>query len=424
MLPTVSAGFPELSYGPIASTSSAPIAPPASLLTLLHPTLLSGFLDTAPAAFAPGAAVFPAQERATVAAVLSVARELYARELGGAASNEDGAGAADKAATRKLLVTFLGHVGAYFPFGADELGKRSDDAAAQIDGLNRAFCSLVSLLMLSAPEGAPGRADGKQSEARAKKRLATEAKVEALIGNVREWVVGALLGELDDTVLTATSFSGLEPTLWALLNLARPAKAEDDAMDDDESVPAEDPAAEVFAALLAHFATASTRGELKPRAFRFLARAVLAQAEAGGYSGRFQLDFAALQTPTAAWVKGLPKFVWELQGEAPTTELVLLFLLRLVQRAGRAEFVDAGVLAGLKAGLVPFFAMKHPRRGLMLGPFAKCGERVQALAMDLVVRLTEAEGGRDAGGKAVRDAVGRAVKEIGGEVERRWKGLR
>lgn len=426
-LPAVSAGFPELSYGPVASTSAAPLAPPPSLLTLLHPTLLSGFLDTAPAAFAPGAAAFPAQERATVAAVLSVARELYARELG--AASTEGAGQ-DKAATRKLLVAFLGHVGVYFPFGADELGQRSEDQAKQIDELNRAFCSLVSLLMLSAPDKeGKGRAEGKQSEARAKKKQATEAKVERLIGNVRDWVVGALLGELDDTVLTASSFAGLEPTLWALLNLAPPPKSasEDDAMDQDEQAAGEeDPSAEVFAALLTHFSTASTRGELKPRAFRFLARAVLAQSDAsrGGYCGRFALGSAALQTPTTAWLRSLPKFLWELQAEAPSTELVLLFLLRLAQRAGRVAWLDADVLGGLRAGLVPFFAMRHPKRGLVVGPFGKCAERVQGVAMDLVVRLGEGEGREGAGVKAVREAVGRAVKDVGGGVEERWKGVK
>lgn len=419
-LPSLSAGFP---LAPVASTSTAPSPPPASLLTLLHPTLLSGFLDTAPAAFAPGALSFPAQERATVSAVLSVARELYARELGGVDGVDGAGGTSEQAATtRKLLVMFLGHVGPYFPFGADELGKRSEEAASQLDELNRTFCSLVSLLVLSSPDAVArvdGAGAGRQSEARLKKKKASEAKVEALIRHTREWVVSALLGELDDTILTATSYAGLEPTLWALLNMPPPrSEGEDEEMEDGE----QDPAATVFAALLSHFSTASTRGDLKPRAFRFLARAVLAQAERGkAYTDRFAIP-ASCVPALEAWVQSLPKFLWELQAEQPTTELVLLFLLRLAQRAGAASgaVLPPSLLANLRPSLVPFFALQHPTRGTILGPFVKCDERVQALAMDVARRL-DLVGDRK-GGKAMREAVGRAVRSVGGDVRERWKG--
>lgn len=398
---------------PIASTSTAP---PASLLTLLHPTLLSGFLDTAPAAFAPGLLSFPALERATVSAVLVVARELYARELGGT-PGADRVNASEKAATRKMLVAFLGHVGPYFPFGADELGTRSAEASAQLDLLNKTFCSLVSLLVLSAPE--PGTEQPLLSEARQSKKAASTAKVDALIENVRDWVLSALAGELNDTVLNAASYAGLEPTLWALVNMP--------------PTPDENPASEVFEGVLGHFSTCSTRGELKPRAFRFVARAVLAQSELhGGYSDKFLLG-PELQRPTSEWVKSLGKFLWELNGEEETTRLVLLLLLRLAHKGPRtAAFLDPGLLANLRPTLAPFFSLVHPARGTIYGPFSKVDEQTKDLAMDLVVclealaRREAGEGGEKEarrGGKTLREAVGRAVRKEGGQVEQRWTAL-
>lgn len=99
-----------------AATSTA--APP-TLLALLHPTLLSSFLDSAPTAFSPSLTALNVDSHlATIVAVILVARELYWEELGGV--EREG-----KEVERSLLVSLLGHVGVYFPFGEDELRERT-----------------------------------------------------------------------------------------------------------------------------------------------------------------------------------------------------------------------------------------------------------------------------------------------------------
>lgn len=114
--------------GPIAITS----VPNISLLGLLHPTLLSAFLDSAPSALSPTAQSTPGSDShlSTIVATISIARELFWAELGGL-DGQGGERGLDKEreGVRKLLVTFLTHVGVYFPFGGDELEKRSKDVS-------------------------------------------------------------------------------------------------------------------------------------------------------------------------------------------------------------------------------------------------------------------------------------------------------
>lgn len=105
----------SLANGPVTS---------ASLLRLLHPLLLSTFLDAAPSAFAPSGilnstpSAAPDVHLETVWCVGRIARDLWRAT---AISNDEGG--LERADLRKLA-TLLEKMGAYFVFGEDELRKR------------------------------------------------------------------------------------------------------------------------------------------------------------------------------------------------------------------------------------------------------------------------------------------------------------
>ena len=278
-------------------TGAAPAQP--TLLGLLHPTLLSSFLDAAPSAFSPttllsASAQGESADLNTIVAVVGVARELYWRELGGGAGDkenelESGVGKEkEKDSARKLLVAMLSHAAAYFPFGGDDLRERSAEAEAQLLSLSLTFSSLVSLLILSSPSPSRrlARKTGKTTKTKQRKMDEMESKIETLVQNVREWVVAALRGEVSPFIfaysdslilrsqittshqplglaLTPSAYSALEPTIWSLLNQA-PASAEDKSANE-----------EVWNAVLDHFAKAGSGGEVKARAFAMIERAVL-----------------------------------------------------------------------------------------------------------------------------------------------------
>lgn len=202
---------------PTASTSSLSSAQP-TLLSLLHPTLLSSFLDSAPTAFTPtslaSASTGPTHHLGTVSSVLAISRELFTRELASApsASAADERGA-EKAA-RKMLLALLTHASPYFPFGSSDALSAAAAAGAgagskkqQLAGedrfreMNLAFAELSSLLVLtSAAAGSGGRSareKGKGKGKRGEKEREKEERVEEVVlERVQEWVVAALRGEV------------------------------------------------------------------------------------------------------------------------------------------------------------------------------------------------------------------------------------
>ncbi|GAA5845165.1 hypothetical protein JCM9279_005460 [Rhodotorula babjevae] len=459
---------PPASPAPAASTSTAAPAQVGNqqqptLLQLLHPTLLSSFLDSAPTAFAPSLVAVQASGSSatlhadTVHAVLSVSRALFARELGVAAGAGAGAGAAEAAQAsakrkrdaRKMLLALLGHAAPYFPFGADALtspastgsaGSRAEAAAKEERWmeLNLAFAELSSLLVLStsasaaeeraARGGAKGKGKGKGKKAgRGVAAEAARDKVEdVVLERVQEWVVQALRGELTSPshplglALPAQAFSSLRPTLWSLLN--QPSAAQ---------------AADVFGAAVDYFARAGAAGggEAKKASGEFVAWAVLIHS-CPSYLAPFSLSALASQlsglspreqsaNALSKWLAQLPRWLWELgtQGESET-EMILTTLLKLVQQAPRGLFPSATLVA-LAPTLGPFFHLSHPSRGSMPGPFTKLSPSVQARALDLVALLAGLDGADGEATKPLREAVGRAVRTKGVDrgVRARWQVL-
>ncbi|GAA5889840.1 hypothetical protein JCM5296_002359 [Sporobolomyces johnsonii] len=439
-----SLGLPTPPSTPVPSTSASPAmaARSQSLLALLHPTLISSFLDAAPTAFSPTPVLGQSSSAAsaelqTISAVLLVARELFYRDLAGASSPSAFSSEVDDSPSphhqaeksrpppaRKLLLALLTHAAPYFPFGADELHARSPAEEQQLLQLNLTLAELVSLLVLSGEDESPSSSSsshrggaGKKREKQALKAHEGEKKAELVVARVEDWVVGALTGQLTSASyplgvppLSVEAYGALEPTLWALLNQ-----------------PDKERARKVFEAGLEHFKKAGQAGEAKRRAFEFIARAVLIQSDPS-YTNRFDVDEVAAEateSKLAQWLVSLPKYLWELGPKQPgTTELVLDLLLKLAQQGSKGVF-PSSLLSTVSPLLVPFFHLQHPSRGAMPGPFTKLPASCQRKAVDLVAYLRrsgEEESDEEEGWRKLAQAVGRAVRSKGVDegIRRRW----
>ncbi|GAA5941763.1 Ipi1p [Sporobolomyces koalae] len=441
----------------IASTSSTstPIvvsatAPPQTLLTLVHPTLLSSFLDAAPTAFSPTPILGQTSQQSSaelqvIAAVLKVARELFYRDLGGNNNNNSSSTVQDggdrsssklserggPAVAKKLLTTLLGHVASYFPFGGDELHPRTTFEEEQLLQLNLTFAELVSLLVLS---GSSSSSNTDQVEStslsnknknKKKQQQGTDAaKIELILSTVQSWVIGALactLTSLNHPLglppLSLEAFVALEPTLWSLLNQPNQSQSN-----------------RVWEAILNGWNKMGKETEVRRRAFEFIARGILIQSEPT-FTDRFDLDPSGKGQgvgldKTTSWVVGLSKWLWELSTKQPdTTQLVIEFLLKVAQQEEKGV-LPCSTLPTLAPVLVPFFHLAHPTRGSMPGPFTKFGSmRVQSKCLDLasyLVRTGEGDSEAEKEGRdRLRQSVERAVRSAGIDesLKQRWQGL-
>ncbi|KAK4698416.1 pre-rRNA-processing protein IPI1, partial [Phenoliferia sp. Uapishka_3] len=264
---------------PSASTSSTSIPlisaqPRATLLSIVTPTLLSSFLDSAPTAFSPsleGMETTASESHlATIISVISVARSLFWLELGGVRDlDAEGLGReGERDRTTKTLLSLLGHVGVYFPFeiGGEGGVLKSAEAEDRLLQLNLTFSSLVSLLPTSsAALGPASRRAASTNVKRARKQAEGDEKIDLLVSSVSEWVVSALKGEITTAryplgiPLSKESYEDLEPTLWELLNRESLSRSSE---------------GHVLRAVLDHFTRISS-GETKTAAFVFIARLVL-----------------------------------------------------------------------------------------------------------------------------------------------------
>ncbi|GAA5978943.1 hypothetical protein JCM11641_000101 [Rhodosporidiobolus odoratus] len=452
-----------------SSSTATPTPTSTPLLTLLHPLLLSSFLDAAPTAFSPSAALSLSLSHSgssrgeaieTVEAVMGVGRELFYRALGagggGAVSEETGGDAGlagvgltsngtgqqgkERKEARKALVGLLTHAAPYFPFGSDALPTLSSSSSSSNQhqyhrreqqmnederflALNLKFAEMSSLLVLSldgvvGEEG--GKKKGKKSASSSSRRQ--EGIEEVVGGRVQEWVVGLVSGSLTTPhhplglPLPSASYAALEPTLWSLLNQPDPARAN-----------------QVWEAVLGH---SVRKGQARGRGWRFVARCILIQSDPS-YSNRFEISTALSPSPDdgqvapgsalGKWLAGMPKWLWELGAkEEELSESILRFLLKLAQQ-GEKGVLPSSALVALIPLVCPFFHLTHPTRGALAGPFTRLSSRVQGIALDLVVHLSglAQQLGEGEKVKVLREAVGRAV-EVGGEggVRERWERVR
>ncbi|KAF9069120.1 hypothetical protein BDP27DRAFT_1294272 [Rhodocollybia butyracea] len=327
-----------------ASTSSGnPLI--VRLATTLHPTLVSVFLDCAPAVFSPSDSP-PETEMELISAVVSITNTLYG------VINQDSTPAPS---ALDELKTILGYMSPFFPFHPS--GRRDVKVEEIFQDLNLIYCDLTSRLVLSSRTETAAR----PTTLRGKKgrQLGNDA---LQADRVHEYVLQFLRGQVSDSqlvrTLTPAAYNSLLPTIWSLINYS--GRNQDYI---EQSV-------DVLKATVEHAVKTGSKSALKRSTFDFVARLVLLETDVR-YNGNFRLGTSAeVDQALEEWLTQLPQVLWELGGINPSaSEAIVLFLLRMLQR--RSRLLNENTLTCLQTRLTPYFHITHPTRGTMRGPFAK-----------------------------------------------------
>ncbi|ETW87294.1 hypothetical protein HETIRDRAFT_59338 [Heterobasidion irregulare TC 32-1] len=357
------------------------------LARALHPTLLSTFIDCSPVVFSPS---LPPREMELGLIVASA--EIYRTLDGHLLQNPE----IKKSTVREDLKALLGHMATHFPFQLSAVIRRDIKTEHAFQDLNLIYCELTSLLVLASaqhPEKPP--------TTRGKARITGPALAGASslrVERVGEYVVAVLRGEAlsSHTVarpIPAQAYIALLPTIWSLLN----------------STP--ELSGPVLEATIDHAMRCPSMSAVKRSTVEFVSRLVLLES-CPQYTGVFKLSqFPTESQKIEQWISQLPKTLWELGTEDPTTtETILRFLLRLFQL--RSAFVHSEVLEAVRSRLVPYFIIAHPTRGALPGPYTKL-ERptLRTLALDVVATLFRLGGVEERLDSAARIAVTGTAQE-------------
>lgn len=200
---------------------------PDQLLRALLPILVSAFLDSGPTAFSPETAAAPSTSTAlesatnTIIAVAEIARDLWRstllRDMHQTTSNEH----KDVLSNLEKLIA---HMAVYFPFGSDDLLKRTSSDSTKLQNLNITFCELVALVSLAThrPDAALGKkASG--SEALLTKPRRSKSKMDNATSAMSKYISTLLQASKSTSILssgatvTPQMYSQLLPTIWSLL---------------------------------------------------------------------------------------------------------------------------------------------------------------------------------------------------------------
>lgn len=261
--------FTELNAnGTAMENAQALPSTPEQLLKILLPILISAFLDSGPTAFSPEAAAAPststAQENAltTIIAVADISRDLWRsillHDLHRNASNR-----AELASSMEKMIT---HMAVYFPFGHDELTKRSMSDATKLQSLNITFCELVALVGISSRRpsanqshegGTTGMVQSKGSRSKNKTEgalLAMSKYVTSLLGSAKSHSILT-----SGTTVTPQMYIQLLPTIWSLLAESSPATEDED----------------ILRVLIRHFLDLSSTSGVKKLAFISISRLLM-----------------------------------------------------------------------------------------------------------------------------------------------------
>lgn len=357
------------------------------LAYLLHSTLVSTLLDSAPGAFGPE----PESDHVeTVLAVMRLVVQLYRSAVSQAGTNDS------DAETRKNLAQVLGRFYPYFPVQA---GPACNVNAAT--ELNLIFAELVALLTLSTRGDASTSATHLTTRERGKKRAADdEQRREGMAENVTEWLVQYVKGQVTTTdmplglALSEDTFAQLEPTLWILLN-------------NTPTTSSTRSTATIWQALIEHFDRSGPGSLVKKRSFTFLARCVMTHYYSRNSSFTGSFSPLPLSSLTSKWLTtSLPKYLWQLDTkDEHTTRLILHFLSLVVRFTGSpapgASLLGAQDLDALSQTFATFFSVDRPWPGprtaaasaaakpekgasqVVSGPCVRCSQEVQKRARDL-----------------------------------------
>ncbi|EIW64399.1 uncharacterized protein TRAVEDRAFT_68214 [Trametes versicolor FP-101664 SS1] len=385
------------------------VASAAHVARTLHSTLVSTFLDFAPSVFSPSSTP-PETDLQMVLVVCRICRSLYGRVL----QNTSESGYSHEKAETDLQ-TMLSYLSPYFPFtvSSSSTAKRDIKIEQAFQDLNLIFCELSSFLVLAlqgnnkrAPTTRVSRASlrGARSAIAASSASAVGARQ---IERVSKYIVQLLHGEAPSSSaqssiprpIVAQAYVSLLPTIWSLINNA--------------TLELASASATLFSAVVEHATRASSASATKRHTVDFIGRLVLLDREpeyVGAFKcGRSQEQDAQLEE----WILQLPKTLWELGGNHPTTtETIVRLLLRLLQR--RSGLFHAGTYTALRSRLVPYFAISHPARGKLRGPYAKlpADSPLRHLVLDLVATIIgQSPRKTDSGDDDLISAVDEATRE-------------
>ncbi|KAF7310992.1 Ipi1-N domain-containing protein [Mycena chlorophos] len=354
----------------------------AHLARALHSTLISTFLDCAPAVFSPNGHVDETQAR-LILAVSDIAKCLYAPVLRNTSSATPSARTADD------LRSILGYMSPYFPFTPQN--SRDIKTEQTFEALNITYCELSSLAMMISADGST------KKPTQSNRRQQTE--------RVANYVIQLLKGESTaisqlSRPITPQAYTAILPTLWSLVNTSVPESR--------------DLARGVLLAVVEHGRKASSKSAVKQLSIEFIARLLLLDTDA-----QFNDNIGADVEVVTEWVNHLPKCLWELGSSNLTaTEIILRFLIVSLHR--KSPLVcDNQALRLLRSQLVPYFSMTHPTRGQIVGPYSKLppGGPLRRLALGLAALINDTED------SALSSAVNSAV--LGSEKEATyWRNIR
>ncbi|KAJ3987492.1 hypothetical protein F5890DRAFT_1497228 [Lentinula detonsa] len=385
-----------------ASTSSGnPFV--VRLAKTLHPTLISIFLDCAPVVFSPSSSP-PETEMELVLAVVSITRILYGLII---QESSPILSAIDE------LQTILGYMAPFFPFYSS--GRKDVKTEQVFQDLNLTYCDLTSRLVLASQN--TGGSTPRQSTSRGKKerqlgRNASQAD------RVQEYVLQILHEQVSSSqlvrALTPTAYNSLLPTVWSLLNYSG---RNGEHLERSE---------EVLEAIVEHAVKKGSKSALKRSTFNSVARLVLLETDVH-YQGAFQFGTGTeVNKMIEEWLSQLPQVLWELGPSNPSTsESIVLFLLRLLQR--RSRFIHEQTLTSLQTRFAPYFHITHPTRGAIRGPFTRLPKNGLALPSGLRRRILDVvillcTHGSLSSGTILRDAVDSALVDT--EDDEYWAHLK
>ncbi|KZP31318.1 hypothetical protein FIBSPDRAFT_945334 [Athelia psychrophila] len=348
------------------------------LARTLQSTMIATFLDCAPVIFSPTSGV-PGSELSLVAAMADTIRSLYGAIFRESTSDNDDIARTD-------LKTLLGYMSTYFPFRPN-MASRDIKIEQIFQDLNLIYCELTSLLILASNArliSRPNRGKGRQTQTLSQTQ---EGVLSLQVGRACEYVTQLLRGEASTASqisrpIPNAAYRALLPIIWSLLNQTSL---------NDQRV-----AAGVLEAALEHATTVSSISAVKKSSVEFLARLVLLETD-HQYHGSFKVGRMESEVKKFEdWIVHLPKVLWELGDKnLSTTEAVLRFLLRLLQR--KSCLVNSETIASLGSRLVPYFTITHPTRGQLPGPYTRLpdGSPIRRLALDVVatILMSSAEAG-------------------------------
>ncbi|KXN89955.1 hypothetical protein AN958_04959 [Leucoagaricus sp. SymC.cos] len=348
------------------------------LCRTLHPLLVSTILDCAPSVFAPDAKASET-EASMILTVSQIASLLYGTILGG--------GEAAPASSLSELEALLGYMTPYFPFASSksrdmkvwcsnyddlyETRKLNISSFAQdFQGLNLIYCELTSLLVLRL----------NTISTKPRRSLKPSNPLITQVSIVSDYITKLLRSQTTRTSqvphsLLPGSYLALLPSIWAIIN--------------NLYTEVSSHTTEVLQALLDHANQTVSKSSTKRLTIEFVARLILLGTDPQ-FRGTFRIGSNdQAQQRFEKWLIHLPQVLWEIGDSDPmTTEVILRFLLRLLQR--RSSLVDPETISALTLRLVPYFTVSHPLRGQLPGPYSKISpaqSHLRRLCLDTVATL-------------------------------------